>query len=271
MKKRIKKMARKLLPTFYTKLAMKKRDMIMDKFIKDYPNTVIFEAINKNERKLYSQDNQDYIIHKNFFKDKKDGFFCDIGGNHPININNTLYFEQLGWTGIAFEPLPHMSELWQKNRKAKLFPFALSDTNKNVTFTVVKDTTGWEDMLSFIKETRDVKYDYKTEEIEIETKVFKDIMGRENITYIDYLSLDVEGHELNILQGIDFEKVQINVLTVENNPPENQWYGDENIRTLLINNNFVLWGRIVGLDDIYVHKDYLKNCTIQTDNKAKVC
>ncbi|KAB7887412.1 hypothetical protein GBG19_10665 [Poseidonibacter ostreae] len=72
------------------------------------------------------------------------------------------------------------------------------------------------------------------------------------MTLIDYLSLDVEGHELNVLKGIDFNNVRINVLTIENNPPSNNIYGDDSIRTLMFENNFILWGRTIGLDDIFV-------------------
>ena len=71
------------------------------------------------------------------------------------------------------------------------------------------------------------------------------------------MSIDVEGHELNVLKGIDFNKVKINILTIENNPPENPIFGDENIRRVMFENNYILWGRIIGLDDIYVHKDFL--------------
>jgi hypothetical protein len=116
-------------------------------------------------------------------------------------------------------------------------------------------------MLSFVKETRDVQYGYQTEEIQVETKVFKNIVKQENITHIDYLSLDVEGHELNVLKGIDFEKVRINVLTIENNPPCCAIYGDKKIRELMFRNGFVLWGRTIGLDDFYVHKDFLEDLT----------
>lgn len=259
MKNKIKKIARKMMPETYSKLGKMKRDKIVEQFKKDYPNTKIFQPVHKDDRKLYSQDNQDYIVYENFFKNKKDGFFCDIGGNHPLKINNTLYFEELGWSGIAFEPLPHMSALWVEHRKAKLFSFALSDTEGIVTFTVVKDATGWEDMLSFVKETRDVKYDYETQEIEVQTKIFKDVIEKENIKVVDYLSLDVEGHELNVLKGIDFDKVRINVLTIENNSPCCITYGDEEIRKIMFKNNYILWGRTIGLDDIFVHKDFMDN------------
>lgn len=177
-----------------------------------------------------------------------------------MNINNTRYFEEIGWSGYVFEPLPYMKPLWEKYRKAKFFPFGASDKDGKVTFSVVKDATGWEDMLSFVKETRrDEDYGYETEEITIEVKPLKDVFENENITHIDYMSIDVEGHELNVLKGIDFSKVRINVLTIENNPPCCSIFGDENIRKLMFKNNYFLWGRIVGLDDIYVHKDFLSD------------
>jgi len=257
VKNKIKIIVKKVMPKFYSKLGVIKQNRILEQFKKDYPDTKIFQPVDKNNRKYYSQDNQDFIVYENFFKGKKDGFFCDIGGNHPLNLNNTLYFEERGWSGIAFEPLPQMAHLWVKHRKAKLFPFALSDKEGTVKFTVVKDATGWEDMLSFVKETRDIDYGYETEDIDVQTKVFKEIIEKEKITNIDYLSLDVEGHELNVLKGIDFNKLRINVLTIENNPPSCITYGDEQIRKLMFENDFVLWGRAVGLDDIYVHKDFL--------------
>jgi FkbM family methyltransferase len=254
MKKVIKKIAKKAFPTFYQKLANNKRDKIVSQFKKDYPDTKVFY---ETKREIYSQDNQDYIVYNNFFKDKTDGVFCDVGGNHPLNINNTRYFEELGWSGYVFEPLPYMKSLWEIHRKAKFFPFGASDKDGEVTFSIVKDATGWEDMLSFIKETRDEDYGYETEDVTIQVKVLKDVFEQENIIHIDYMSIDVEGHELNVLKGIDFNKVRINVLTIENNNPNNPHYGDNDIRNIMFINNYILWGRISGLDDIFVHKDFI--------------
>ena len=66
-----------------------------------------------------------------------------------------------------------------------------------------------------------------------------------------------------VLKGIDFDAVRINVLTIENNPPCCAIYGDENIRKLMFENNFILWGRTIGLDDIFVHKDFLDQNSMQ--------
>jgi FkbM family methyltransferase len=247
-----------MAPKFYAFLAKKRRDYILKKFVVNHSGTKIFQPVNKEDIKLYSQDNQDFIVYENFFKNKKDGFFCDIGGNHPLKINNTRYFEELGWDGVAFEPLPHMTKLWAEHRKAKLFPFALSDHEGDVVFTVVKDETGWEDMLSFVKETGEIESGFVTEEIQVQTKIFKNIMADENINHIDYLSLDVEGHELNVLKGIDFSKVKIDVLTIENNPASCILYGDDNIRQFMFGNDYLLWGRTIGLDDIYIAKEFFE-------------
>ncbi len=71
------------------------------------------------------------------------------------------------------------------------------------------------------------------------------------------MSIDVEGHELNVLEGIDFDYTKINVLTIENNPKGYKKQGDDKIRKFMIKQGYTFWGRIIKLDDIYVHKRYL--------------
>lgn len=256
----MKKIARKLFPELYSKLSYYNMLYAMKEFEGRYPGCKMFYSLFiDEERKIYSQHNQDYIVRNEFFRNKDDGVFCDVGGNHPLKINNTRYFEELGWEGLAFEPLPHMKDLWEKHRKAKLFSFAASDTHGEVVFSVVKNTLGWEDALSYIKTSSSPKYSHDTEEILVQTKPLKDVFEEESIAIIDYMSIDVEGHELNVLKGIDFDKVKINVLTIENNYGglgSRMKYGDDNIREHMFKNNYILWGRIVGLDDIYVRKDY---------------
>lgn len=253
--KKIKKVIRESFPNLYRKLGNMKKEVQIKKFKQMYPATKIFV---KPKSELYSQENQDYIVYSNFFKNKKDGVFFDVGGNHPLNINNTRYFEELGWNGYVLEPLPYMKPLWEKYRRARLFPFAASDSEGEVIFSLVKDSTGGEDMFSYIKETRAADYDYLTEDITVQTRMLKNIFEEENITHIDYMSIDVEGHELNVIKGIDFNKVKINVLTIENNSPGYCLNGDERIRNIMFNNGYILWGRIVALDDIYIHQDFIE-------------
>jgi FkbM family methyltransferase len=265
MKKVVKKIIRRYLsPQIYNKIVRLYQEMGLLKFRIVYPNTKIIFKTDLDDTiasVFHSQEKQDYLVYSEFFKQKVNGFFCDIGGNHPIVYNNTLFFEEKGWKGISFEPLPHLKELWDNQRTAKLFPFALSDKEGDIIFNIVENENenGIEDMYSFVKDTRKENYGHKGKETLVKAKKLQSILDQENIVNIDYLSLDVEGHELQVLKGIDFKKIRINVLTIENNPPPAQVFGDKNIRLLMSENDYIFWGRIHLLDDIYVHRDFLKN------------
>ena len=73
-----------------------------------------------------------------------------MGGNNPITLNNTYAFEKIGWTGVVFEPIPVMQKKWEKERSAKFFPYAITNKDCTLDFTVVEGQNGWEDMLSFV-------------------------------------------------------------------------------------------------------------------------
>ena len=60
---------------------------------------------------------------------------------------------------------------------------------------------------------------------------------------------------MNALKGIDFKKTKIDVLTVENISGYRR-RGDDNIRNFMFENDYIFWGRIMGSDDIYVHKNF---------------
>jgi hypothetical protein len=82
--------------------------------------------------------------------------------------------------------------------------------------------------------------------IECETITFNDLK-LPNV--IDYLSLDVEGSEFKVLSTIDFNKYQINVMTIEDN------YNDLNITRLLVNNNFILHTQL-SCDLVFINKNF---------------
>ena len=260
MLNKLKKYLKEKFPLSYSRLVKIKVSYYVIKFKIVYRNVRLFRMINSSEQKYYSQHNQDYIIYNTFFKNKHDGFFCDIGGNHPLKINNTRYFEEIGWSGIAFEPIPYMAELWKKYRKAKLFPLAISDSIGEVDFTVINGNNEWEDMLSYVDSTVKVDYKYQKKSITVNTDLLKNILSSENISVIDYLSFDVEGNELNVLNGIDFDKVYIKVISLENcyaGVGDKRHHGDDSLRKILVDNNFIFWGRIIGLDDIFINKNFI--------------
>lgn len=75
MQSKIRRMAKIIMPRLYRKLSEMRKKQVINKLKDNYPNLKIFGPISQGNRKLFSQDNQDYIIYENFFKNKKDGFF----------------------------------------------------------------------------------------------------------------------------------------------------------------------------------------------------
>jgi len=172
----------------------------------------------------YSQFEQDKFIYENYFKDKIDGYFVDIGAHDGITLSNSKFFEEIGWKGVCIEPNPKIFELLKLNRTNKCIMKAIS--NKTGTAQFFQIING-PDMLSGLVDDftqsaierinndinsipEEPEYDY----IEVELDTFNNIIDQ---TKIDFLSLDTEGNELKILQNIDFNKFDINAITVENN------------------------------------------------------
>ncbi len=172
--------------------------------------------------KYYSQYGQDKFLYENFFTDKKDGFFIDIGAHNGIHLSNTYFFENLGWSGFCFEPIPTVFNELQKNRKCNLINCALSNKKGFDDFLMLE---GYTEMLSGLVNEYDQNHlirinneilmmGGKKNVIKCETVLFEDYNFPENI---DYISLDVEGAEMTILKTIDFEKHKIKFMTIEVN------------------------------------------------------
>lgn len=207
----------------------------------------------------YSQFGQDAFIMNKFFNIKSNGYFVDIGANHPINCNNTYLFEKRGWTGVAIDPQTMFNELWIKNRQTKLLNYVIGDDDKEINFV----EGGIENHgLSGVEGFNKLK-DKRQNIVKKNQKLLGTILIENNINRIDLLSIDVEGYELTILNNIDFNKIDINVIVIENNigftwlPIIGKYIGSElgnnKIRRLLINNGYNQVARIM-CDDIFIKK-----------------
>ena len=177
--------------------------------------------------KFYSQYEQDETIYNMFFKDKKDGFFLEIGADDGIRFSNCNFFEEtLGWNGIAVEARDNAFEDLKKNRNCICEKAILSDVEEVTDFQSI---SGYGLGLSGIISKYDPRHlevinkgvqhkDNKGHEIiQVETTLLSKLLEKHNVTKIDFLSIDTEGSELAILKTIDFNKIFIDVITIEDN------------------------------------------------------
>lgn len=204
---------------------------------------------------FYSQYNQDEYIYNNFFKDKTNGFFIDIGASEPERQNNTLFFEKLGWKGVLVEPVKKQYDQLLKQRKSPCEPVAIY--KETGTFKFIACGGYIKGLSGILKEQKPqhlnrifnelLQFGDSVEIINVNTITFDNLIKKYNINHaIDYLSIDTEGAEYSILKTINFDKHFIKIISVENN------YTEDNVHNLLIKNNFK---RItsLGCDDIYIN------------------
>lgn len=185
-------------------------------------------SLSATERKFYSQCKQDAYVYDNFFKEKQNGVFVDIGANDGIKYSNTYFFEQqMGWTGICVEPIPEIFTRLKSNRNCICIHGCVSDKAGTQSFLRVRSSVRGTEMLSGLIDKYDPRHMERlqrevkrtrgsTEVLSVPCYTFNQLLRDHNIHHVDYLSIDTEGGELDILKSIDFTRIAIDVIDVEN-------------------------------------------------------
>lgn len=219
---------------------------------------LLFPILAFAENSFYSQFGQDQFVYENFFKGNKEGVFVEIGAHDGISFSNTYFFEkELGWKGFCIEPIPEIFEKLKNNRTAKCIQGCISDKKGTAEFLRIE---GSSEMLSGLKEKYHPSHLKRIEKeiqesggekkvIQVPCFSFNDFAASNQITRIDYLSLDTEGGEWEILQSIDFQTVDIDTISVENN------YNDKRFHQFLSSKGYVLI-KSLHCDEIYKKQSF---------------
>lgn len=204
----------------------------------------------------YSQLAQDLTV-INFFK-KFNGYFIEIGAIDGIELSNTYLLEKkYNWKGICVEPIPQKFDMLCKNRPNSLCSnkAVFSESNKTVIFDIANDA----EFLSGISDCIDchaAAVNANKTQIVVETITLNDLLKQFNAPpFIEYMSLDTEGSELEILKAVDFQKYTFGIIDVEHNFVEPR---RTQIRELLTSKNYV-FVKENQWDDHYIHKSLHMN------------
>ena len=192
----------------------------------------------------YSQFFQDYFLNKEIFKNKLNGTFIEFGAWDGIDKSNTYFFEkEMNWAGTCIEPIPGMFNKLKENRKCECLFGAI--VPENIVQTDFLLNTGHNGMNSGIKGlVEEFRLKIFTT-IQVPTFNLNDIL--EKYDEIDYLSIDIDGGEFEIIKSIDFESNKINVITIEN------CNNNLTVYDYMLTNNYKYFGRLF-VDDIYLRK-----------------
>ena len=157
-----------------------------------------------------SQIGQDIWVLETALPDKRNGYFVDVGSGDGTVGSNTKLLEERGWKGVCVDPFPtHMD-----GRTCQMFKeVVFSETGKRMKFHANGETGGLAETLGEWK-----AYAEKAPAVELTTVTLGDILARAKApSRIDFMSLDIEGAELEALRGFPFEQYQIGALAVEHN------------------------------------------------------
>jgi FkbM family methyltransferase len=175
----------------------------------------------------HSQFGQDTFVAE-WFGGKRGGVFLDIGANDGETFSNTLHLEsELGWTGLAVEPHPDAFLKLQARRACQLFHGCVSDHDGTLRFLAVRGGEAKLTTLSTVEQAADAhhralldrmlaQYGGEKQVVEVPCLTPSSLLQRFGFGRIDYLSLDTEGFELQILRGFDFRAVHVELVDVEN-------------------------------------------------------
>ena len=209
--------------------------------------------------KSYGQFDQDLWVTHGVAPGKRNGYYVDVGSADGEFISNTKLLDNLGWKGICVDPFPrNMSK-----RTCQVFAQpAFSESGKKVQFRAAGNLGGIVQDLDRYKDTPVVA---QAPLVEFVTMTLDDIRAKARAPeYIDYMNLDVEGAEVDVLRGLSLDRYQFGSLTIEHNYDT---ANRERIHQILAAKGYVRV-RSWEVDDWYVHssiapryKDFLSFCS----------
>ena len=174
----------------------------------------LFHKFLISKKNYFSFSGVDIIV-ENIFKNKPKGFYIDVGCQNPIKNNNTYLLYKKGWTGINIDLDKDNIDLFNASRPKDLnINIAISNDVKEV------------DLFFYHKKSPINTIDKKTSEFQkasvsmvkkIKTDTLNNVISNSNFkeNNFDLLSVDVEGHELQVLEGLNFDQHSPSIIIIE--------------------------------------------------------
>ena len=166
------------------------------------------------KKKSYSMDNEDSAV-LNYFKNKRNGFYVDVGCYHPIHRNNTYLLHKQNWNGINIDTSEFSIDLFNFIRPKDLnYNCAISNKNEIIKLFYQKKLS----QLSTTEiDQAKIVFQGDIKETEIQAFTLDEILNRDKYKNfkIDFLDIDVEGADLKVLEGLSFEIYKPELVCVE--------------------------------------------------------
>ncbi|WP_081712573.1 FkbM family methyltransferase [Flavobacterium limnosediminis] len=205
--------------------------------IKEYIRRIIYQRYNIS----FSKSGEDMQL-KQLLKVNRKGVYVDIGCWDPVKASNSYYFHLRGWKGICIDPNPKMQELFAQKRKSDIFVNrAVGLGNEKLTYYMLEDSLSSMNTLDFNFIQHHQLEDKVVAKKEIQTVSLQSVLEQyiKDGELIDFLDVDVEGFDLEVLQSNDWERFRPKVILIETNNFLNEDFNSD-VSLYLMNKNYSL-------------------------------
>jgi len=211
----------------------------------------------------YAQNGEDVILTR-IFGSQKYGFYVDIGASHPKSLSVTKNFYDSGWRGVNVEPLKHNYELFiQERPRDTNLNLLISAEERDYIFFEVRSypelSTLDEEHAKVLQAAGHDVVSYTVPAI-TSSQLFERYISED----VDFLKIDVEGGEYEVVSSLDLNKYRPKILIIEATKPNSAFPGWENLKSVY---NHQQWEKLV-LDSNYLfaHFDGLNRFYVRGEN-----
>ena len=191
----------------------------------------------------FSQFGEDAYVDL-FFSGKKKGFYVDVGAFHPLNISNTYVFYKKGWRGINIEPNPASFQFFPKYRPGDInLNVAVGLENREVLFNCNEEFSGIDDETHLYRNHPRLKTQCWIKSMPL-ASIFQEHLPKG--TKIDFMSVDCEGHDEEVLKSNDWSLFRPQLILVEDHKRN-----DRTIDHILLSVDYQ-FERKLGLTKVFV-------------------
>lgn len=207
----------------------------------------------KDDNVFYSQFGEDKILFE-IFQRKTSGVCVEVGANNGVDDSISLFFEKIGWKCILVEPNPSLCRGIRAVRNALIYECAASNRSGVGTLYVAEGAVRSDGLstISTNKEDHDriKNYGFVSRPVQVRTMTLDEILTDAQINGdVDFISIDVEGHEYEVLEGLSLERWKPMIMLVEDN---------SNFENNIVSNYLKKFGYVrflrTGVNDWYSHR-----------------
>lgn len=185
----------------------------------------------------YASNFEDVLLNR-AFRDQADGFYIDIGADHPLGASTTKSFYDRGWHGINVEPGPNFS-LFEQDRPEDInLNVAITDRDGEIDFYVNDDLTATSSAIEFLHPAVGARVSSRTKikipSLSLDSMVRKYVSGD-----VHFLKIDAEGSEHAIITAADWRAFRPFIIVAESTEPFSTNRVDEEWASFLRKNGFL--------------------------------